>query len=85
MRGPARDAVGFKLIPPQSCLLLPVWICHGPGISHFLRGSTELVAHSPTAAPRGTGNTVPKKHSVYLKIYSEKCVSIWVKGDSQQS
>ena len=60
-----------------------VFFCHGPGITHFPRGSTQLIAHSPTVAPHGAGNTVPKEHSVYLNIYSEKCVSVWVKGHSQ--
>lgn len=49
-----------------------VFFCHGPGITPFPRGSTQLTAHSPTVAPRGAGNTVPKEHSVCLNIYSEK-------------
>lgn len=63
-----------KLLASQN-----VVFCHGPGITHFPRGSAQLVAHPPAAAPLGAGNTVPKEH---LKIYSEKCVSVWVKGHS---
>lgn len=47
-------------------------------------GQYSLIAHSPTVAPHGAGKTVPKEHSVWLNIYSEKCISIWVKGQKSE-
>jgi len=61
-----------------------VFFCHEPGITHLPRDSTQLMAHSPTVASHTAGNTVPKEHSAYLNIYSEKCVSVAVKRHSQQ-